>query len=41
MTEIKDILGNIKELDLESMKMAQEELDSKMKPQGSLGILEK
>lgn len=41
MTEIKDILGDIKGLNLESMKMAQEELNSKMKPQGSLGVLEK
>lgn len=41
MNDIKSILGDIKGLDLESMRMAQEELDSKMKPRGSLGVLEK
>lgn len=41
MKEIKDILGEIKGLDLESVRLAQEELDRKMKPQGSLGVIEK
>lgn len=39
--DIKSILGEIRGLDLESMKLAQEELNRKMKPQGSLGVLEK
>lgn len=41
MRELKDILGNIEGLDRESMRLAQEELDRKMKPQGCLGIIEK
>lgn len=41
MKEIKDMLGNLEGLDLESLKLAQEELDRKMKPQGSLGMIEK
>lgn len=39
--DIKNILGELRGLDLESMQLAQEELDRKMKPQGSLGVLEK
>lgn len=41
MKEIKDILGEIEGLNVESVKLAQEELDRKMKPQGSLGVIEK
>lgn len=41
MKEIKDILGEIEGLNIESVKLAQEELDRKMKPQGSLGVIEK
>lgn len=41
MKEIKDILGEVKGLNLESVRLAQEELDRKMKPQGSLGVIEK
>lgn len=41
MKEIKDILGEIEGLNVESAKLAQEELDRKMKPQGSLGVIEK
>lgn len=39
--DIKNILGELRGLDIESMQLAQEELDRKMKPQGSLGVLEK
>ena len=41
MEDIKNILGELRGLDIESMQLAQEELDRKMKPQGSLGVLEK
>lgn len=41
MRELKNILGEVKGLDLESVRLAQEELDRKMKPQGSLGVIEK
>lgn len=39
--DIKKMLGNISGLDKEAVLLAKKELDSKMKPQGSLGILEK
>lgn len=38
---VKNILGDVKGLDMESVRLAQEELDRKMKPQGSLGVIEK
>lgn len=41
MKGIKSILGSVDGKDLESIKLAQEELDRKMKPQGSLGVIEK
>ncbi len=41
MRNIENILGEVKGLDLESIRLAQEELDRKMKPQGSLGVIEK
>ena len=36
----KKIIGEIEEADKEAVKAAQEELDRKMKPNGSLGTLE-
>lgn len=41
METVKNILGDVKGLDMESVRLAQEELDRKMKPQGSLGVIEK
>lgn len=41
MDEIREILGEVKGLDLESIELAQKELDRKMKPKDSLGVLEK
>ncbi|WP_211493971.1 MULTISPECIES: nicotinate-nucleotide--dimethylbenzimidazole phosphoribosyltransferase [unclassified Fusobacterium] len=41
MKEIREMLGNISGLDEKSVQEAQDELNRKMKPQGSLGILEK
>lgn len=38
---VKNILGDVKGLDMESVRLAQEDLDRKMKPQGSLGVIEK
>lgn len=40
MKELKKIIGEIEEADKEAVKAAQEELDRKMKPNGSLGTLE-
>lgn len=40
MKELKKIIGEIEEADKEAIKAAQEELDRKMKPNGSLGTLE-
>lgn len=41
LVEVKDILGEVKGLDKEALNRAKEILDKKMKPQGSLGVLEK
>lgn len=40
MEDLKKILSGIKGADQEAIKLAQEELNRKMKPQGSLGTLE-
>ena len=40
MEELKKIIGEIEGADKEAVKVAQEELDRKMKPNGSLGTLE-
>lgn len=40
MKELKKIIGEIEGADKEAVKVAQEELDRKMKPNGSLGTLE-
>ena len=40
MKELKKIIGEIEGADKEAVKAAQEELDRKMKPNGSLGTLE-
>lgn len=38
--DIRDIVGELDGVDTQSMSLAQKILDSKMKPQGSLGVLE-
>ena len=40
MKELRKIIGEIEGADKEAVKAAQEELDRKMKPNGSLGTLE-
>lgn len=40
MERLKKFLSEITGADQEAIKLAQEELDRKMKPQGSLGTLE-